>query len=200
MFRFSYNRKAEKRRRRYRLLYLRMLSLPYRVMRSIPSTASLLSLYSSLSFSTARISSLSVGSHGALSYTGVATTEKMPSPAFGVGRELKDFFVRVVPSFVSKVSLFTVLLLFQMFDAVLTYIGVLNFGIEMEGNPLIRSLMGAVGPLAAILTVKFFAVICVFCLWNLRGLVSWIPKAMLFLSLYYLFFAILPWSYLVFLV
>ncbi len=90
---------------------------------------------------------------------------------------------------------FSSLLLFQILDAVLTYIGVLSFGVEMEGNPLIRFLMNLVGPLVAIFVVKSFAVLCVVYLWNLRTKVQWIPRAAKFLSLYYLFFAILPWSF-----
>jgi hypothetical protein len=90
---------------------------------------------------------------------------------------------------------FYLLLLFQVLDAVLTYVGVMSFGTGMEGNPMIRVLMDAVGPFAGILIVKSLAVVFIICLWNLRDKVRWISKATVLLSIYYLFFAILPWSF-----
>jgi hypothetical protein len=97
---------------------------------------------------------------------------------------------------VSTRYIFLFLVVLQVLDALLTYRGVSMFGMEMEANPLIRILIERFGSFFGLFLVKSIAVLAVFYLWTLRERVSWIPVATKILSAYYVFFAILPWTYL----
>jgi uncharacterized membrane protein len=97
---------------------------------------------------------------------------------------------------VNSKYIFLFLVLLQVLDALLTYRGLSIFGLEIEANPLIRILIERLGSFFGLLLVKSIAVLAVFYLWSLRERVLWIPVATKFLSAYYVFFAILPWTYL----
>ncbi len=49
------------------------------------------------------------------------------------------------------------LLFLQVADGIFTYLGVKRQGIPIEGNPIIRSLIVALGPEVALVLVKFIA-------------------------------------------
>ena len=83
----------------------------------------------------------------------------------------------------------------QLLDAFLTGIGVAHFGIESEGNPLLRELMLAIGAVPALTVVKLGAVIAVVVMASLVRQVRWVPHALLGTCCVYLAFAIIPWSY-----
>ncbi|MEZ4754848.1 MAG: DUF5658 family protein [Bdellovibrionota bacterium] len=88
----------------------------------------------------------------------------------------------------------SILVLLQILDGVLTGVGISYFGIQAEGNLLIRSLMSYWGVVPALITVKILAagVICGLC--ALSGLVSWIATAMRGVIVIYLAAAIIPWT------
>lgn len=88
----------------------------------------------------------------------------------------------------------SLLLLFQILDGVFTYSGISVYGNEIEGNPLITYLMSAIGSFWGISAAKIFSIFSILLLWNLRHKVRWIPKSIEYLSVYYLFFAIIPWG------
>jgi hypothetical protein len=77
----------------------------------------------------------------------------------------------------------------QALDGALTYIGVAAHGTELEANPLVRWYMSAIGPGAAMVTVKAFAVGCAVPLhvYALHG-------TLVGLTLLYLAGAIVPWT------
>lgn len=79
-------------------------------------------------------------------------------------------------------------LLAQCFDGVLTYVGVVTFGIGIEANPLISTLMGYLGAATALITAKAIAVALGIAL-HLRGVHT--PVALL--TAFYFVVAILPW-------
>ncbi len=86
----------------------------------------------------------------------------------------------------------------QVFDGVLTSMGMTRFGVSAEGNPLMRSLMEQVGPHQALVVVKLFAVMLVILLTVLAKRARWVKDLIGFLSCIYLFMAIIPWVYLLF--
>lgn len=53
-----------------------------------------------------------------------------------------------------------VFLLVQLLDGALTYVGVLHYGIEAEGNVLLTTLMHAWGALPALVAAKAFSSVC----------------------------------------
>jgi hypothetical protein len=84
-------------------------------------------------------------------------------------------------------------LLSQCFDGVLTYIGVLTFGIAVEANPLISGLMARFGEGAALLGAKSVAAVLGIAL-HLRH----VHVAIALLTAFYVAVAILPWTLLLF--
>jgi hypothetical protein len=84
-------------------------------------------------------------------------------------------------------------LLAQCFDGIFTYIGVLTFGIGIEANPVIASLMGAFGFGPALTGAKIVASLLGICL-HLRE----IHVAVAILAGFYLAAAVLPWTAILF--
>jgi hypothetical protein len=84
-------------------------------------------------------------------------------------------------------------LLAQCFDGVFTYIGVLTFGIGIEANPIISSLMAVLGFGPALAAAKIIASVLGICL-HLRQ----IHGAIAVLSMFYLTAAIVPWTAILF--
>jgi hypothetical protein len=84
-------------------------------------------------------------------------------------------------------------LLAQCFDGIFTYVGVLTYGIGVEANPVIASLMTMFGFGPALTGAKVVAGGLGICL-HLRQ----IHGAVALLSLFYLTVAILPWSFILF--
>ena len=84
-------------------------------------------------------------------------------------------------------------LLTQVLDGIFTYIGVTTFGISIEANPIIASLMTALGHGPGLLSAKLLAAGLGIML-HLRQ----IHAAIAALSAFYLVVAIVPWSALLF--
>lgn len=97
---------------------------------------------------------------------------------------------------IEAITLGFILCIMQALDGVLTTIGVSRFGIESEANPLIRSLMESYGEVFALALVKSFAIVAICVLVFLAHRVSWVSKALGYVTALYLFVAILPWTYL----
>jgi hypothetical protein len=90
-------------------------------------------------------------------------------------------------------ALLVLFLLAQCFDGVLTYVGVITFGIAVEANPLISGLMLRFGEGVALLGTKTVAAVLGMAL-HLRH----IHIAIALLTAFYLGVAILPWTVLLF--
>jgi len=84
-------------------------------------------------------------------------------------------------------------LLSQAIDGVLTYVGVIEFGPEIEANPLIAALMGIIGHGPALASVKVLAGSLGIAL-HLNG----VHRILAFLTLYYFAGSVVPWSALLF--
>lgn len=83
----------------------------------------------------------------------------------------------------------------QIFDGVLTSMGMSRFSLEAEGNPLLRELMLRYGPENALFAVKGIAICMVVFLTFLAKRQRWIKDMIAALSCLYLFAAIVPWVY-----
>ena len=86
-----------------------------------------------------------------------------------------------------------VFLLAQCFDGVFTYVGVLSFGLTIEANPLISTLMDTFGHGVALTGAKMVAAALGICL-HLRQ----IHSAVAVLAGFYLVVAIVPWVMILF--
>jgi hypothetical protein len=76
----------------------------------------------------------------------------------------------------------------QVCDGVLTYAAVQSFGPSVEGNPLLATWMGFVGPLPALVGAKVLASVCGLVLY-----VCGIHRVLLALTLFYGVAAVGPW-------
>lgn len=85
----------------------------------------------------------------------------------------------------------------QVIDGVLTGIGVSHFGIEIEGNILIRSLMEQIGYVQALILVKGFALAVIVAICSLAGKVKWLGFAMRGIAIIYIAAAVIPWSFVI---
>jgi len=87
-----------------------------------------------------------------------------------------------------------ILIVFQTLDGFFTYHGVSRFGPDAEANPLIKNLIINYGIFHGITSAKLFTIFTILFLWNLRNKVKWVVKSLNFLSIYYLLFALIPWT------
>lgn len=81
----------------------------------------------------------------------------------------------------------------QIFDGILTVEGIKTFSIESEGNAILRYLMGHYGVETTMLVSKGTAVLFVLALTLWARKMTWIKNVISFLSIFYLFAAIIPW-------
>lgn len=86
----------------------------------------------------------------------------------------------------------------QFFDGVLTSMGMDKFGLHAEGNPFLRNIFYKFGHENTMLVVKSLAIIAVIFLTILAKRIKWIKDLIGALSFIYLFAAILPWVYFIF--
>jgi hypothetical protein len=85
-------------------------------------------------------------------------------------------------------------LIAQAGDGVLTYVGVTVYGSQMEGNPLLRWLMSAVGEGPALTAAKLTA-----CGFGIALHVFAVHKTVAALTTFYFLVAVLPWCTILFL-
>lgn len=85
-------------------------------------------------------------------------------------------------------------LLAQAFDGVLTYVGVRQYGLAIEGNPLLGWLMAALGSGVALAAAKTAAVG-----FGIALHLSAVHRLVAVLAAFYLAVAVLPWVAILFL-
>ena len=91
------------------------------------------------------------------------------------------------------------LILLQALDGLFTFVGIKQFGLIIEGNPLLRFFMEQFGQLAALAIVKTVAIALILWLVFLARRMSWLKNAIGVVSVIYLITAVLPWTYILFL-
>lgn len=96
-------------------------------------------------------------------------------------------------------NLIKINIVLQIFDGILTYLGVKRFGINGEGNPLIHILMLNMGAVLALVTVKALAILSLIAV-NSKVESNTIVKRGLKLSIwFYMLLAIIPWTVILYL-
>lgn len=90
------------------------------------------------------------------------------------------------------------LILLQAADGVLTHLGVSRYGVGVEGNPFLRSLMLQFGNVPTLGFIKLTAILFILALSYYARRLPWINNAMGAISCVYLFAAVLPWTYVLF--
>jgi hypothetical protein len=81
----------------------------------------------------------------------------------------------------------------QIFDGFLTWLGVSRFGINFEGNPLLRNMMISIGTEQALVITKITAICAIificFCSQNAK----WVKPSLIIANSFYLLIAVIPW-------
>jgi uncharacterized membrane protein len=95
------------------------------------------------------------------------------------------------------VSLGLLLIICQILDGLLTYIGLRILGVNMEGNSFLRSLMHAYGMLPALFFAKCVALLLVGILMLYAHKRKWIRPIIFLLAVIYLSLAVIPWIVLI---
>lgn len=90
------------------------------------------------------------------------------------------------------------LILLQAADGILTSMGVSRYGVSVEGNPFLRALMTQFGNIPTLGFVKLMAIFFILALSYYARKLPWIHNAMGAISCVYLFAAVLPWTYVLF--
>lgn len=86
----------------------------------------------------------------------------------------------------------------QVLDGVFTSIGISRFGLQIEGNPILRYLMAEFGANPTLFALKAFAILIVVALGVISREVKWVRGAIAAVSLVYVFAAVLPWVYILY--
>ena len=81
----------------------------------------------------------------------------------------------------------------QCLDGVLTYVGVMTYGVGIEANPIVAGLMTSLGYEAGLFSAKLVASVLGVCL-HLRS----VHRAVAFLTVFYFAVAVGPWSVILF--
>lgn len=90
------------------------------------------------------------------------------------------------------------LALFQAMDGIFTTMGIERFGLAIEGNPLLRTLMAEFGHVQTLTFLKVAAILIVAVLTTIAIRLPWVRNAMGAVACLYFFTAILPWTYVLF--
>lgn len=98
----------------------------------------------------------------------------------------------------SALAVGALLALLQALDGVLTSLGVSRYGVAIEGNPILRSMMVQFGHIPTLGLVKLMAVIFVCTLTYYAQRQAWVRNAMGAITCVYFFAAVLPWTYILF--
>ena len=86
----------------------------------------------------------------------------------------------------------------QVLDGWMTSLGMSRFGIEMEGNLMLRELMFQFGHIPTLTVVKLFSISLIFLLIVNSKRVPWIKGALGAMNCVYIVFAIAPWTHILF--
>lgn len=86
----------------------------------------------------------------------------------------------------------------QVLDGWMTSLGMTRFGVEMEGNLLLRDLMIQFGHVPTLTVIKLLSITLVMLLIVNSKRVPWIKGALGAMNCVYIVFAIIPWTYILF--
>ncbi len=89
----------------------------------------------------------------------------------------------------------SLLVLLQLLDGILTATGVGTYGLQAEGNPMLRALMELVGAIPALLITKSACIGLIVLLCEQARSIRWLPLALKGVAGIYTVMAVLPWTY-----
>jgi hypothetical protein len=94
--------------------------------------------------------------------------------------------------------IFIVFTTLQVLDGVFSVLGIERHGLELEANSMLRPLMAAYGHATVLLWSKFAAISAIALVAHMSRKVDWVRAALALCSLAYLFFAVLPWVFILY--
>ncbi len=116
--------------------------------------------------------------------------------------EKRNIFTLSLPTeHFRKVEMWTLasaMIILQVLDGFLTFFGVSTFGIEFEGNPLLRFLMEHWGAAFSLFVMKSLAIIAVIFMYFSEIKENLVKNGLWSLTAFYLICAIMPWSLILF--
>lgn len=117
----------------------------------------------------------------------------------GKRKRRKTVLIRIGGRSISKQAFLLGIILasLQVFDAILTYIGLTLHGIHLEGNGLLAKMMHAYGLFPTLLISKSIALCLIVFLTCIAHKRRWIRPFIFMLCGAYLTLAILPWTYII---
>lgn len=86
------------------------------------------------------------------------------------------------------------LIFLQVLDGVLTASGVGAYGLQAEGNPLLRGLMGLLGAIPALIVTKTACIALIVLLCKQARSIQWLPLALKGVAGIYTIMAVVPWT------
>jgi hypothetical protein len=92
-------------------------------------------------------------------------------------------------------EVFCLFVFLQLADLILISIGVYRFGIEIEANPLIRNLMGHVGVLPSLASVKLISIFSGYVAYALASETLSARYALFISTITVAVFAVIPWTF-----
>ncbi len=117
----------------------------------------------------------------------------------GIRKRRKTVLIRFGKKSISKQAfqLGFLLATLQIFDAVLTYVGLTLHGIHLEGNGILARMMHAYGLFPALLFSKLFALSLILLLTIFSHRRRWIRPFVFMLCATYITLAIVPWTFII---
>jgi hypothetical protein len=115
----------------------------------------------------------------------------------GIYSSAKSYLYRLVNRKISTselVFLALTLTFLQILDGIMTGIGVITFGPDIEANLFIRGLILSFGVVPALIIVKTFALMVIIALCSMVHRVTWLACALKCIIVLYIFAAIIPWT------
>jgi uncharacterized membrane protein len=111
----------------------------------------------------------------------------------------RTVLIRVGRVTISKqaLTLGIALIICQIFDGILTFLGLYLLGTDMEGNEFLRKLMAAYGTAPILFVIKTAAIALVVLLTFQAHKRRWIRPLIFVLVVVYLALAVFPWVYII---
>lgn len=128
--------------------------------------------------------------------------QKSQKLTFGIGNLLDCPRLHIANPMRPTKSVFVMgmaLAFLQILDGFLTSMGMDRFGVQMEGNALLRELMIQFGHVPTLTVVKLCSITLVLLLIVNSKKVPWVKNALGAINCVYIVFAIAPWTYILFL-
>jgi hypothetical protein len=130
--------------------------------------------------------------------------EQEKSTKFSINRQLCLLHLMFNPfrkAYLNRISVLRklgwLLISFQLLDGFLTYLGLYLYGVDAEGNPLIKMAINSLGVAGGLSLAKFITISIIFTILIAGHKIRWLAGALRAVACFYFIFALAPWSYLI---